>query len=170
MHFFETTVGVGKRALPKAVSFKPFPLERVYQLIEPGPVVLLVTARKGNPNIMAMSWHMMMEFEPPLIACICSSANYSFETLRKNRECVIAIPASKLAPIVVKVGKTSGRDLDKFAAFCLTATPAMKVAPPLVRECFANLECTLYDRHMVDRYNLFILQVAAAWIDPGQKN
>jgi len=50
----------------------------VYQLLEPGPVVLLTTAHKGRANVMAMSWHMMVEFEPPLIACVVSNADYSF--------------------------------------------------------------------------------------------
>ena len=35
------------------------PLSKVYQLLEPGPVVLLATARKGRANVMTMSWHMM---------------------------------------------------------------------------------------------------------------
>ena len=45
---------------------RTFPLEEVYGLIEPGPVVLLSTSRNGRPNVMPMSWHMMMEFNPPL--------------------------------------------------------------------------------------------------------
>ena len=53
-------------------------LSRVYQLLEPGPVVLLTTAHKGRDNVMAMSWHMMVEFEPPLVACVVSNADYSF--------------------------------------------------------------------------------------------
>jgi flavin reductase (DIM6/NTAB) family NADH-FMN oxidoreductase RutF len=42
---------------------KALPLSKVYQLIEPGPVALLTTARKGRANIMTMSWHMMVDFE-----------------------------------------------------------------------------------------------------------
>jgi len=149
---------------------KPLALSKVYQLLEPGPVVLLTTARKGRANIMTMSWHMMVEFEPPLVACVCSSANYSFDALRATGECVIAVPARKLAAKVVKVGNASGRDLDKFAAFGLTPLPAERAAPPLVKECFANLECKVADRRLVKRYNLFILEVLKAWIDPVQKN
>ena len=149
---------------------KPLALSKVYQLLEPGPVVLLTTAPKGRANIMTMSWHMMVEFEPPLVACVCSSANYSFDALRATGECVIAVPARKLAAKVVKVGNASGRDLDKFAAFGLTPLPAERVAPPLVKECFANLECKVADRRLVKRYNLFILEVLKAWIDPVQKN
>jgi len=53
---------------------KDLPLSKVYQLLEPGPVVLLTTARKGRANIMTLSWYMMVEFEPPLIACVISNA------------------------------------------------------------------------------------------------
>jgi flavin reductase (DIM6/NTAB) family NADH-FMN oxidoreductase RutF len=145
-------------------------LSKVYQLLEPGPVVLLTTAHKGRANVMTMSWHMMVEFEPPLVACVVSSANHSFAALRATGQCVIAIPARKLAPKVVSVGNCSGRDTDKFTAFGLTALPARRVAAPLVAECFANLECKVHDKRLVNAYNLFILEVLTAWTDPGQKN
>ena len=83
---------------------------------------------------------------------------------------MIAVPARKLAAKVVKVGNSSGRDLDKFAAFGLTPLAAERVAPPLVKECFANLECKVVDRRLVNRYNLFILEVLKAWTDTAQKN
>ena len=118
------------------MKMKTLPLSKVYQLLEPAPVVLLTTARRGSANVMAMSWHMMIEFEPPQIACVVSSANHSFTALRSTGECVIAIPARKLANKMVQVGNSSGRDIDKFAAFGLTAAPAQCVAPPLVAECF----------------------------------
>lgn len=146
------------------------PLPEVYQLLEPGPVVLLTTADRGRANVMTMSWHMMVEFTPPLIACVVSEGDYSFQALRKHRECVIAIPAVELAEKVVAVGNTHGRDTDKFAAIALTPVPASKVAPPLVKECFANLECRVIDTRLVNRFNLFVLEVVAAWRDPAQEN
>jgi len=149
---------------------KDLPLSKVYQLIEPGPVVLLTTARKGRADVMTMSWHMMVEFEPPLIACIVSNRNHSFAALRATKECVIAIPARILAAKVVKVGNSSGRNIDKFKAFGLTPAPAVRVKPPLVAECFANLECKVTDTRFVNAYGLFILEVLKAWIDPKQKN
>ena len=149
---------------------KDLPLAKVYQLLEPGPVVLLTTARKGCANVMAMSWHMMVEFEPPLIACIVSNADYSFAALKATKECVIALPALELASKVVGIGNCSGRDVDKFKRFGLTMAPAACVAPPLVVECFANLECRVVDTHLVNKFNLFVLEVLKAWSDPAQKN
>jgi len=106
---------------------RALPLSKVYQLLEPGPVVLLTTARKGRTNVMAMSWHMNIEFEPPQVACVVSGKNYSFAALRSTGECVIAVPARKLASKVVDVGNSSGRDIDKFEAFGLTKLPASRV-------------------------------------------
>jgi flavin reductase (DIM6/NTAB) family NADH-FMN oxidoreductase RutF len=149
---------------------KNLPLSKVYQLLEPGPVVLLTTARNGRANVMTMSWHMMVEFEPPLIACVVSNRDYSFAALRATKECVIAIPAVELAPKVVEVGNCSGRNAEKFEKIGLTPAPAQHVAAPLVAECFANLECRVADTRFVNKYGIFILEVLQAWIDPAQKN
>ncbi len=147
---------------------KALPLDTVYQLIEPGPVVLLTTALDGDANVMTMSWHMMMEFVPPRIGCIVSSADHSFTALFKTGECVIAIPSADMAEKVVAIGNCSGRDVDKFAEIGLTALPAEAVAAPLIGECFANLECKVVDRDFVERHNLFVLDVVQAWHDPAR--
>lgn len=147
---------------------KPFPLDKVYQLIEPGPVVLLTTAFDGEPNVMTMSWHMMMEFVPPRIGCVVSSADHSFTALTRTGECVIAIPSADMAEKVVAIGNCSGRDTDKFAEIGLTPLPAEEVSAPLIGECFANLECRVVDRDFVERHNLFVLDVVKAWHDPQQ--
>jgi flavin reductase (DIM6/NTAB) family NADH-FMN oxidoreductase RutF len=149
---------------------KKLALSKVYQVLEPGPVVLLTTARRGRANVMTMSWHMMVEFEPPLVACIVSSANHSFAALRSTRECVIAVPAVRLARQVAGIGNASGRDDDKLAAFGLTPLPASRVQPPLIAQCFANLECRVIDTRLVRSYNLFVLEVLAAWTDAAQKS
>ena len=47
--------------------------------------------------------------------------------------------------------------------------PAARVAPPLIADCFANLECKVTDTRFVNKYNLFVLEVLKAWIDPAQK-
>ena len=149
---------------------KNLPLARVYQLLERGPVVLVTTTRNGRANVMTQSWHMMIEFEPPQIACIVGDSNCSFAALRETGECVIAIPARKLATKVVAIGNSSGREVDKFSKFALTTLRAARVNPPLIAECFANLECRVTDKGLIKKYNLFILEVLKAWIDPDQRN
>lgn len=149
---------------------RSFPLSEVYRLLEPGPVVLLTTARNGRANIMAQSWHTMLEFNPPLLACVVSNRNFTFKALKATRECVINIPTVELAEKVVACGNVSGRDVDKIEAFNLTPVPAAKVQAPLIAECYANLECKVVDTRAVPKYCLFILEVVKAWIDPARKN
>lgn len=148
---------------------RSFPLARVYGLLEPGPVVLLTTSKKGRPNVMTLSWHTMMEFEPPLIGCIVSNRNYSFNILKSTKECAINIPTATLAKSVVGCGNTSGKRVDKFKAFGLTPVAASSVEAPLIKECYANLECKVVDTTMVSKYNLFVLEVVKSWIDPSIK-
>ena len=145
-------------------------LSKVYTLLEPGPVVLVTTAHKTRINIMTLSWHCMMEFEPPLVGFVLSNRNDSFELLKASRECVINIPTIDLEKQVVAVGNSHGSKLDKFAAFGLTAKPAALVKAPLIDECYANLECKVVDTRLVNQYCFFILEVVKAWIDPTCKD
>jgi flavin reductase (DIM6/NTAB) family NADH-FMN oxidoreductase RutF len=149
---------------------RSYPLSELYRLLEPGPVVLVTTARKGRANIMTMSWHTMMEFEPPLIGCVISGRNASFGTLKATRECVINIPARELAKQVVGIGNCSGRSVDKFAKFSLTPVAASEVQAPLIGECYASLECRVADTRLVNRYNFFVLEGIQAWVDTAIKN
>ncbi len=149
---------------------KNLPLSQVYKLLEPGPVVMVTTARKGRPNVMTMSWFTMMGFEPPIVGIIMGEQSYSFGNLKATRECVINIPTVELAKKVVRVGNTTGKKVDKFKTIGLTPVPATRVKPPLVKECFANLECKVIDARMAAKYNFFVLEVLKAWIDPSMKN
>ena len=144
---------------------REFPLAQVYGLLEPGPVVLVTTARAGRANIMPMSWHTMMEFVPPLVGCVISNQNYTFDVLRATGECVINVPTVELAKKVVACGNASGQHMDKFKTFGLTAIPATVVKAPLIAECHAHLECKVIDRKLVPQYNFFVLEVVKVWID-----
>ena len=148
---------------------RAYPLAKVYGLLEPGPVVLVTTARKGRANIMTMSWHTMMEFEPPLIGCVISGRNASFATLRATRECAINVPTLDMAKQVVGVGNCSGRSVDKFARFGLTPVAGAQIEAPLIKECYASLECRVTDTRLVNRYNFFVLEVVHAWVDTAVK-
>jgi len=151
------------------VTKRSLPLSRVYRLIEPGPVVLVSRIGHGAANIMTLSWHMMVDFDTPILACVISNRGYTFEIVKTSRECVINIPTVDLARKVVGCGNTSGRNVDKFKKFSLTPAAAACVDVPLIEECYANLECKVVDMKMAAKYNIFICEVVKAWIDHAQK-
>ena len=148
---------------------KDFPVSNVRRFLEPGPIVLVSSAHNDQTNIMTMGWHMVMEFTPSLIGCCISSANHSFELVRRSRQCVINLPTADLAVTVVKIGNSSGRDIDKFAEFGLTPKPATHLRAPLIDECYANFECQLADMSWVKKYNIFVFEVVKAHVATAPK-
>jgi len=135
-----------------------FPVDQIRRFIEPGPIVLVSSAWKSKMNIMTMGWHMVMEFSPSLIGCYIWTQNHSFEMIRKSQECVINVPTVEMAETVVAIGNTTGAEIDKFKEFGLTPVPATKVNAPLIRECYANLECKLFDPSLIKKYSLSFLR------------
>ena len=146
-----------------------FPVYNVRRFLEPGPIVLVSSAYKDQTNIMTMGWHMVMEFSPALVGCLISGANHSHDMIRNSKQCVINIPTVDIAETVVKIGNTSGRDIDKFAEFGLTPRPGIQVRAPLIEECYANFECTLADAAWVNKYNVFVFEVVKAHVATSPK-
>jgi flavin reductase (DIM6/NTAB) family NADH-FMN oxidoreductase RutF len=148
---------------------KDFPVSEIRRYLEPGPVVLVSSAWKGETNIMTMGWHTVMEFSPSLVGCIISNQNHSFEMIRRSKACVINIPTRDMAKTVVEIGNCSGSDTNKFKKFKLTAAAGSKVDAPLIRECYANFECKIHDSALVKRYNFFVFEVVKAHVAASPK-
>ena len=143
---------------------KRFPLPKVYGLLEPGPVLLLTTAHRGQRDVMPMSWHSLLGFDPPLVSCVVSAGNESQKLLKASGQCVLNIPTAELARQVVACGNCHASQGDKFERFHLSHSPASQVVAPLLDDCYASLECQVVDTRMVRRYELFVLEVLAAWV------
>jgi flavin reductase (DIM6/NTAB) family NADH-FMN oxidoreductase RutF len=153
----------------RAYAKKDFPVSQVRRFLEPGPIVLISSSWKGETNIMTLGWQTVMEFAPSLVGCMITAANHSFELIRRSKECVINLPTVELADKVVGIGNTTGADIDKFEHFQLTAVAAKKVKAPLIKECYANFECRIYDRALLNKYNFFILEVVKAHVPSSPK-
>ncbi len=153
--------------LPKK---QDFPTAKIRRYLEPGPIVLVSSAHRGTANIMTMGWHAVMEFTPALIGCVISSANHSFDLIRRSKQCVINLPTTKMTDQVVAIGNSSGSEIDKFAEFGLTALPAQHVKAPLIGECHANFECRLVDARLVEKYNFFIFECLKAHVAPSPRH
>lgn len=148
----------------KAYDKQDFPVANVRRFLEPGPIVLVSSAHKGETNIMTLGWYMIMGFEPSLVGCYIWTENHSRELVRKSGECVINVPTADMATKVVGIGNCSGRDTDKFAKFGLTPVKGSKIAAPLIAECYASFECRLHDASLIDKYCLFVWEVVKAHV------
>jgi flavin reductase (DIM6/NTAB) family NADH-FMN oxidoreductase RutF len=145
---------------------RPLKLGKAFTLLESGPVVLVTTSDRGKPNIMTISWTMVLDFTPRF-AIATGDWNFSFTALRKTKDCVIAIPTVDMLDRVVGIGTCSGADTDKFTRFRLTPMPGKIVKAPLIEECLANIECRVVD--IVRKHNIVVLEAVAAYVDSARR-
>ena len=148
---------------------KSFPLTKIRRYLEPGPVVLVSSAHKGERNIMTLGWHMMLGFSPALVGCFIWDQNHSFSLIRRSRQCVINVPTYDMVETVIAIGNSHGPEPDKFEEFGLTPVAASKVEAPLIAECYASFECRLIDTSLIKRYSLFIFEVVKAHVAPSPR-
>jgi flavin reductase (DIM6/NTAB) family NADH-FMN oxidoreductase RutF len=157
-------------------GFKSYPPSKVYRLIEPGPVLLVTTGSLAGSthNVMTIGFHMVIQHEaPPLIGISLGPWDASFAALKKQKECVLAVPSVEMANVVVDVGNCSKDDdeTSKWERFGLEALPARKVKAPLVGgpDVIANIECVVEDTKMVSKFSMWVLKPVKAWINPDKK-
>jgi flavin reductase (DIM6/NTAB) family NADH-FMN oxidoreductase RutF len=150
--------------MKKPYRKKDLPVAEIRRYLEPGPTVLVSSHWKDATNIMTMGWHTVMEFSPSMIGCMITAANYSFELIKKSKECVINIPTHDMINTIIGIGNSTGAEIDKFSEFELTAVAAEKVKAPLIKECYANFECKVIDEHLLPKYNFFVFEVVKAHV------
>lgn len=139
---------------------------KAFTLLEPGPVVFVTTNDGTKNNIMTISWTMVIDFTPKF-AMTTGPWNHSYAALRDTKECVISIPTVDLLDKVVGVGTCSGVDTDKFEKFGFTPVRGQHVRAPLIKECLANIECSVID--IVEQHNIVVLEGVAAYFDTSRK-
>lgn len=161
---------IGKNECMAKHQKRSFPVDQIRRYLEPGPIVLVSSRWKEETDIMTMGWYSVMEFTPSLVGCIIANSNHSYELIRKSRECVINLPTTALTDTVIRIGNSTGSEIDKFSEFELTAEKAHQVTAPLISECHAHFECRLHDTALIKRYNFFIFEVVHAQVAPSPKH
>jgi len=148
-------------------QFKSVALAKSYLLLNHGPVTLVTSASAGRSNVMAASWAMPLDFDPPKVLLVIDRHTLTRELVEASGEFALNLPGRAIADQVLAAGSVSGRDGDKFARTGLTHFSATKIAAPLVRGCVAWLECRVIPNSANQLgHDLFIAQVLAAWADP----
>lgn len=136
------------------MSFVEVKKEKALTFIEPGPVVLVTTSDGSKNNLMPLTWSMPVNFSQDFAICT-GPWNATFDTMMQTGECVLCLPSPDVLRRAVLAGAVSGKDTDKFSSLGFTAVKAKTVKAPLVKECFACLECEVAD--YIERYSIIIL-------------
>jgi len=141
----------------KKRSVKPF------RPVYPSPAALVTSiSEDGRPNIITLGEVFNVSVSNPVILGIAiAKPRYSHELISATREFVVNLPTAGMVEVVDRCGSVSGREVDKFAEFSLTAIPAEKVRPPLIGECPVNIECRLLGVQEIGDHDLFLGEAVA---------
>jgi flavin reductase (DIM6/NTAB) family NADH-FMN oxidoreductase RutF len=138
----------------------------IFRLLHPMHTVLVTSVGKdGNANIITLAWAMPTSGNPPLVAISISPNRYSRSLIEETKEFVVNIPTMDILNETFFCGAVSGRDHDKFKESGLTALPAHKVKPPIIKECVAHLECKLHSQFQTGDHTIFVGEIVEAYAD-----
>ena len=127
----------------------------------------LVTCMDENDtvNIITIAWHTPISKKPPLYGISLAPQRYSHQLITKGKEFVINFVPYDLAEKAQFCGTHTGRKTNKAEATHLTFLPSQTLKAPIIKECYAHLECTLYDAITLGDHTLFVGEVVAAHYD-----
>lgn len=126
------------------------------RLVGAGPVVLLTTMFRGQPNVMTVGWLLPLSLEPVLIGVAVQPGRLSHEFMTKSEQFGMSIPTMDLLPAIHGCGEESGRDVDKFQRFQLTPEDPHVIDAPWIGECLAHIECGVIERQALGDHDLFV--------------
>jgi flavin reductase (DIM6/NTAB) family NADH-FMN oxidoreductase RutF len=138
-----------------------------YRLINYGPVVMVSSGDDKRRNIASIAWSTPVSSEPLLVGVAISKDHFSTKLIIDTREFVINVPSADLVKKVQDCGSVHGNEADKFDTFGLTPLKANKVKTPLIKECYAHLECKVIQAPPTGDHVLFIGEVVSASINEG---
>ncbi len=137
----------------------------------PSPVVLVSCRDKGGRgNIITIAWAGVVCSEPPMLSVAIRPSRYSYGMIKDSGEFVVNIPGESQLRLTDQCGVHSGRDVDKFSDFGLTAVTGEKVKAPLIQECPLNLECVVKHSVLLGAHEVFLAEIVHVQVTPDCLN
>jgi len=127
---------------------------------------VLVTCKNDNViNVITIAWHMPISKKPGLYGVSVSPKRFSHQLLHRAKEFTVNFAPLSLVKKVHFCGTHSGKQMDKIKEIGLTLLPADRVSSPIIKECFAHLECKLFDEIPLGDHTLFVGGVVNVSVD-----
>ncbi len=140
-------------------------------MLYPLPAVMISCARPNEkPNIITVSWTGTICSDPAMVSISVRPERYSYGIIKETGEFVINLTTEKLLRAADFCGCRSGREVDKFKAMHLKASPAQKVSAPVIDESPLNIECFVKQVISLGSHDMFLSEVVGVDIDETYLN
>lgn len=127
----------------------------------PKLATVVTVAAKEKENAMAVAWHCSLSFEPPLYGVAISSKRFSYGLILEAKEFAVNFLPIESRFTIAAVGRTSGREFNKFKKFQIAQEEPLKISAPILKEAYVAYECKLVKHHTYGDHEWFVGEVVA---------
>lgn len=131
-----------------------------YPMITP----IITAGGEEADNAMAATWTTPLSVKPPLYGVSIGKEKYTHQLIEEHNEFGVCFLDFDDVEKVLKVGRVSGRKVNKFEKFNLERKEANKIAAPLIKGSTSALECKVEESLKVGSSTFYVGKVAAAWM------
>lgn len=130
-------------------------------------VLVTCNDKGGKTNVLTIAWHTTISKKPALYGISLAKQRYSYKLIKESKEFVINYATFDLVEKIHFCGTNSGRNVDKIKESNFTLIPSKKLKTPLIKECYAHLECKLNETYTIGDHILIVGKVVNVSKDEG---
>ncbi len=137
--------------------------EDVDKFLQHYPKLATVVTVKAEEreNALAVAWHCSLSFKPPLYGIAISPKRFSCKLILEAKEFAVNFLPIESRKLIASVGRTSGREFEKFAKFQIAKEEPLKISSPILKDAYAAYECKLVEHHTYGDHEWFVGEVVA---------
>jgi len=107
-------------------------------------------------NIITLSWHMPVSFEPMMYAIAIGKSRFSAKLIRQSKVFVVNFVSISFEKQAAFCGRHSGEHMDKFEEGNIIKEEAEKIDCPRLKEAVGFIECEVVDEVDAGDHIIFI--------------
>ena len=139
--------------------------------LSPKPKVLVsCKGTDGRENALAVAYCCNCSYDPPMVMVGIVPSRFSYKLIKESGCFVVNLCGSRNKELFDYMGKTSGRDEDKFKVSGAAKSGGIKVDAPLLDDCPVNIECTIVDSIMTGSHEMFVGKIEHVHANEGLVN
>ena len=128
-------------------------------------VMVSVTDKAGNNNIITVAWAGTVCTNPPMLSISVRPERFSYNMIKETGEFVVNLTTEELLRACDYCGVKSGRDVDKFKELHLTPLAMQHESAVGISESPVNIECRVRKIEELGSHTMFIADVVGVTVD-----
>jgi flavin reductase (DIM6/NTAB) family NADH-FMN oxidoreductase RutF len=135
------------------MAVQPQYVTGVAEMLTQLPLGAFLTVKSGDRvNTMTIGWGTIgFMWGKPMMTVMVRYSRHTHQLIKDAPDFSVSVPLKgHLKTALAGAGTKSGRDINKFEAFSLTAKPARVIASPVIDNCGLIYECRVVYKHPMD--------------------